>query len=843
MSLRRKTFALSSLVTASSTITLIVEGGTVISGGAITNVLVMVGKPERSEPNATPEFILEDTPEASIGGTSFVSALSYLTTSKNPGNGVFTQSGGTVTPEISWQTKSQIGFSTAVASWGATGTYNLVGGTLRVASQLVLAANAGVGVFNQSGGVADIDKLVLRTGRVSLIGGLFTLNEIDNTAAASCSFSMGGGRLEPKTTTPVTVGSAVKFTGENGDMTFAPETGRAVTLSGALSGEGGFIKVGDGTLTLSGAGSFAGPVVVSNGTLAVSGSMIGTNDVTLLDGTINVSGSSTIKWGVLGITNGTVNLASDVVVSAERFFIEGTEWGAGVYASTNCSALTGDGLLIVGAEPGAWINGGADDNWSTTGNWVAGLIPNSAWSADLSAAVSNAAPLRTLILDMGAITNKQVVLASGVDGAVLTNTCPAGVTNTLYLSAGGVIEVGEGETLVMDHDLCLMGGVHKRGLGTLILRRTTTLLNPGSVIYLYVDAGNVINEGPMRDVLISVGKLSNTDVGPTPEFILADTAEASVSGNSFITAINASAMAPGPGLFTQNGGTVTPGINWGNQLVLGHTAALTDIQGTGTYNLVNGTLTVANSLYFGRNSGSADGHYGIFKQSGGTADIGSFNGVWGEIHLNGGLFKVNSMNTAAGTGVLISLGGGRLEPKSGTWVNIESPTVFTGINGDMTFAPEAGRTVRLSGTSSGPGGFVKEGAGTLMLNSTHAFEGDAQINAGICMLTTEGSVTTCTNVLISADAALTLERSGAALNSNLWLRVASDGRVNLDFEGEVDVGHLVLNGSERPGRGKRYGSSSCSSELDYINDDLFSGTGVLKVVGPRGPDGTMIILR
>jgi fibronectin-binding autotransporter adhesin len=839
----RRTFALN----PTSGINLRVEAGRVICCGAMTNVLVMVGKPERSVPGVIPEFILEDTPEASVSGNSFISAMSYLPTSLNPGSGIFTQNGGIVAPGISWQTKSQIGFSASGAAWGATGTYNLVSGSLRVEQNFVLAANAGVGVFNQSGGVADLDKLVVRIGKVSLTGGLFTLNEIDNTSASSCAFTMGGGRLEPKTTTPVSIWSAIDFTGENGNMTFAPEAGRAITLSGVTSGIGGFTKVDDGTLTLTGAGTFSGPVVVSNGTLAVSGSLAGTNNLALLNGTLDVSGNGGIQLGELAVSNGVVNLDAGVVAVADTVFIEGSEWAAGVYTSNNCAKITGDGLLVVGAQPGQWSNGGNDDNWSTADNWVAGLIPNSTWAADLSAAVSNAMPVRTLSLDITAITNKQVVLNSGVSDAVLTNTCPDGVTNTLYLASGGMIDVGEGETLVLDHNLCLMGSIHKSGLGTLVLRRGTyalpALVTVSSAIYIHVDGGTVINEGPMTNVLVSVGKLLNTDAGPTPEFIMADTPEASISGTSFITTINSTSTAPGPGLFTQNGGTVNPGISWENRVVLAHTAAIVGIPGTGTYHLVNGTLIVEHTMSFGKDGGSAYGHYGIFKQSGGTADIAYLRGTAGEVHLMGGLFSVNRIEWEVASGVTFNLGGGRLEPKGVLLVNISGPTVFSGINGDMTFAPEIGRTVRLQGVSSGPGGFIKEGAGALILNSTHAFEGAAQINAGTCSVTTAGSVIQCTNLLVGADAALTLERSGAALNSNLWLRVTSDGRINLDFEGEVEVGHLVLNGAERPGLGKRYGSSSCTSELDYVKDDVFSGTGVLKVVGPRGPDGTLIIMR
>lgn len=849
--LKRKTFALPSLVTISSTITLGVEAGKVICAGPMTNVLVMVGKPSRSAPGATPEFILEDAPDAAINGTSFFAAMSYLPTSMNPGNGTFTQNGGTATPGISWLTKSLIGFAVSGASLGGTGTYNMVGGTLRMANSLALASNNGRGCLNQSGGVIDLYSFTPAGGTVNLTGGLLTLDNFSNGGSAPyCTFYLGGGRLEPKSATVVTLVSPAVFTGENGQMTFAPAAERAVALSNALSGTGGFVKDGDGTLTLAGAGTFSGPATVSNGTLAVSGSLAGTNDVLLLNGTFSVAATGAAKLGELAVTNGTVALASGVVVTAERLFIEGAEWAAGVYASTNCAKITGSGLLIVGAEPGQWTNGGGDDSWNTAGNWVAGIIPSGLYAeADLSAAVSNAAPVRTLVMNIGAVTNKQAVFDSGVAGAVLTNTCPEGVTNTLYLAADGIIEVGEGQTLVLDHDLCVMGSIHKRGLGTLVLRRKTyalpSLVTSVSTIYVYVDGGKVISEGPLSNVLVSAGKLSRTDSGPTPEFILADTPQASITGTSFITALNAMATTPGPGVFTQNGGTVIPAINWGNRVVLAHTTVFVNTPGTGTYNLVNGALIISNSLWLGRNGGVLDGHYGIFNQSGGTAEVTTLGGRWGEIRLSGGRFKLGAVEANMGADATFYFGGGRLEPKSASWLLLRSPTVFTGIGGDMTFAPALGQAIQLvaAASSSGSGGFVKEGGGLLYLSNTNAFAGAAAINGGTCTVAVAGCLTRCTNLLVGADAHFTLLRNGAALNTNLWLKVAADGKVHLDFTNEVEVGHLVLNGYECPGRGRRYGSSAHATEVDLVRNDFFTGTGVLKVVGPRGPDGTVIAVR
>src|SRR5919201_1253234 len=75
----------------------------------------------------------------------------------------------------------------------------------------------------------------------------------------------------------VTLGAATLTT--NGD-------GSDTTFSGTISGSGRLVKVGDGTLTLSGNNSYQGGTIVSAGTLGVGSSRaLGTGALTLADGT------------------------------------------------------------------------------------------------------------------------------------------------------------------------------------------------------------------------------------------------------------------------------------------------------------------------------------------------------------------------------------------------------------------------------------------------------------------------------------------------------------------------------------------------------------------------------
>jgi autotransporter-associated beta strand protein len=815
-----------------TTLNVHVEAGRVVNEGSMTNVLVMVGKPDRSEPGPDPEFVLADMPGAEVVGSTFVSAISYLPTSLNPGSGRFTQLGGTVLPGISWNTVSQIGFAVAGAASGATGTYHLAGGTLKIpdGKLLWLAAYNGYGVFEQTGGTADVDSFVGDpAGRITLTGGIMKFNALTGTRAI---VQFGGGRLEQKSAA-TTCAWPVTFTGENGGTVFAQAAGRTLTLSGALSGPGGFVKEGDGALALTGAASaFAGGVTVAGGTVTVACALACTNDVTVLGGTLGAAHDS--RLGTVGVTNGTLALAAGAVVAAKRLSVAGEDWTNGVYTTANCPAVSGAGMLVVGAEPGQWTGGGGDGQWSTAANWVAGLLPNGELvRADLSAAEGTA-----LAFDVAAVTNKDLTFATGVAGASLTNAAPAGAANTLYLAADGTVYVGADETLVLDHNLWLLGSLYKRGAGTLVLRRQTRGNAVTTTLNVHVEAGRVVNEGSMTNVLVMVGKPDRSEPGPDPEFVLADMPGAEVVGSTFVSAVSylATSLNPGSGIFTQNGGLVQPAISWQTKSLIGFAAAGAASGSTGTYHLAGGTLRMTNVLSLSANTGC-----GVLNQSGGVLDVYRFSPSRGEVHLTGGQTIIDNFDNGSAGGCTFYLGGGRLVPKN---VTVSSPMVLTGSNGDMTFAPEAGHSLTLWGPLSGTGGFIKEGGGTVSLTGgPGTFTGTADIREGFLVVAVTNNLASCTNLLVGADAHLTLSRSGSALNTDLWLKVAAGGKVHLDYEGEVEVGHLVINGYEWPGLGRRYGSSSSTGAPDKVFDGVFTGTGVLKVVGPRSEAGSVLMLR
>jgi len=214
-------------------------------------------------------------------------------------------------------------------------TVSISGGTMNIGGGAGQFYNAsrGLGRLTMSGsgalncGTLDVSRSIVSgtIGVVNLDGGTITASRVgtataNQTAASTGStatFNFNGGTLrasgsaanffQGSTVAPIIpIVSIVKAGGAKIDdggfaISILEPLQHDASLGAAL--DGGLIKLGAGTVTLTNASTFTGPTVVSNGTLAVNGSL-GRSAVTVQSG-------GTLA-GVGSVTNVTVNLGGAI---------------------------------------------------------------------------------------------------------------------------------------------------------------------------------------------------------------------------------------------------------------------------------------------------------------------------------------------------------------------------------------------------------------------------------------------------------------------------------------------------------------------------------------------------
>jgi autotransporter-associated beta strand protein len=218
-------------------------------------------------------------------------------------NGDIIHSGGTVT--VNGQIR--------IGHWpNETSTYTLHSGSLILTGTSVsnpftnVEANGalylgvdGTGQFTQTGGLVRAEALVLDnrsdttgTDTYTLTGGTLTLGRWGIQGNPSTHLAFGGGTFSAATNWQTA--HPISLTGTNGD-TKCDTAGCTITLGGALTGVGGLVKLGLGTLVFAGTNTYTGSTTISNGTLLAN----------LPGGTLTFHGAVT-NHATLRATNGTV---------------------------------------------------------------------------------------------------------------------------------------------------------------------------------------------------------------------------------------------------------------------------------------------------------------------------------------------------------------------------------------------------------------------------------------------------------------------------------------------------------------------------------------------------------
>jgi len=261
-----------------------------------------------------------------------------------------------------------ISMADAAGGNGGTGVFNMNGGTatikeIRIGTTngpLEGSAGAGSGTLNVNGGTLYLGGNVARTGGTVGEGGIKNYG----TGTASYAINLTGGIIGASRNWSSDLN--MTLSNSNGGVTFkttdATGTARNIALSGILSGSGTLTKADLGTLTLSGANTYAGGTDILGGAvIASSAGALGIGNIELGNASLTLNVANIIA-DTASLYFGTGSLialnytGSDVVggvtnTSTNQSMAAGSWTAAQLNGFFGGNNFTGDGVLNVVAVP------------------------------------------------------------------------------------------------------------------------------------------------------------------------------------------------------------------------------------------------------------------------------------------------------------------------------------------------------------------------------------------------------------------------------------------------------------------------------------------------------------
>jgi fibronectin-binding autotransporter adhesin len=588
-----------------------------------------------------------------------------------------------------------------------------------------------------------------------------------------------------------------------GSGTLTANSASDTVLAAAITGTGRFVKQGSGTLTLTGANTYTGGTTVMDGTLqgtttslqgnivnnanvvfnqssngTYAGTMSGSGALTVtgggnltLTGTNTYSGGTTVSAGIL--TGNTTSLQGDIVNNSAVVFNQTTsDIYAGVMSGTGNLTKTGAGTLILTAN-----------NTYTGGTIITGGIlqlGNGGTTGMIAGDVINNGVLAFNRSD-------NVVFAGNISGSgsiaymgpgTVTLTGSSSYTGGTAIS-GGTVQAGSDSAFgAAGTTLTVVGGTIQ-ATASFTIARPITLTTPGGT---FDTNGNTLT---LQGAISGTGGLTKTGAGT---LVLAGT-------NSY-----------------SGGTTVTAGI------LQGTTSSL---QG----NIVNNAAVVFNQSTAGTYAGNMSGTGGLSVTGSGNVTLTGTNSYSGGTTVSGGTL----------TGTTSSLQSNILNNAAVVFDQSMDGTYAGNMTGTGGLTKSGSGNVTLTGSNSYTGGTTVSGGtltgtttslqGNIVNNATVVF--DQAINAGAITLgtgaLTGGSTTLAGGILnggiISSTGILTKAGSGtlALIGANTY----SGGTT-------VSAAAMVTSGTNTYTGGTTIMSGFLS---DGIYAGIMSGSGALTKTG------------
>jgi autotransporter-associated beta strand protein/adhesin HecA-like repeat protein len=650
-------------------------------------------------------------------------------------------------------------------------------------------------------------------GGTTLASGILTVGTSTALGMSSGTLTLNGGTLQASAVVtlanPFTVGGAATLDGSNNFTLSGPSTLAAgktltvsitapttLTLSGLLSGGGGLIKSGTGTLVLSHANNnYTGATTISAGILQQGA---GAFNAVPSGSAVTVAGGATFNLNNLVDTIGSLAGAGSVILGS------GTLTAGGDNSSTTFSGVIGPGT------GGLTKTGTGTLTLSRANTYTGSTVTN---NGTLLLTVANTLASTTVVIGFGTLRLGVANSLPNTTAVTVNNNGSTFDLNNFSTTIGSLAGVGMGRVLLGSGNLTVGGintsttfsGVIGPGTGSLIKVGNGTLTLLGSNTYT---GGTMISAG-----ILSAG--NNTALGSGALTFNGGTLQ---STGTFTLSNSYTVANPG--------GT----ISGSNNLTL---------SGSGT---LNARLTASNSAGTISLSGNLTGSSGLTINNAGILLLSGNNNYAGGTLLHGGL-TIGS-NTALGTGALDVTGFSTLQSsgtfslanaytvESNTGLNIVGGTNLTlsgpgTLNSGLSVANTAG-TITLSGNLGGTAGIFKDGPGELVLSGNNNYGGGTNLAHGT--LTAGSNTALGSGMLVVTDG--TLQSNTAVTLTNPYTIDNTEGGGTPTIGG---ANNLTLSG---PGTFRASltvnhsaGVITLSGPVSGDGGLFMSGTGELRLLG------------